>query len=604
METDLRITVTTESGQLQDLIKQLQSGTMTQNEYNKAIRELRNVSIVGSQAQRDLKEVISQVSTQTQSYQGQLMQSYFATGQALRTQEAGERGLTDTIRSARQERRLYMFAVREGMTAITAVTGAEGELTKAVTGGASAVFGMQFALSAMGGVMAEVALPLAIAVGLWVVLKGLWGDSEKTLAKLREEQLKDIDILIKLGEATNKQKETLLKAQLVREQAQLAEMQSISLWNVFLARLTGGQLAGVTNAADVEAQKAKVDALRLSIKELGDTAVKTGDNLAKTYEETGKAIYQLQIDTGAVSLADQRLKLQQNMLGYEKEERDLLANGINPKSQIILDLEKLKLETKKQIQSVDVQIEKDFSAYAKELHAAYIQERNDSIALAEVTRKNLEASGRLGLSPGTALQQAGKALAGRKTPTEVAETIGEDTYAKKYANNLSMIDRLTGSLAIAQMRWNDQFKTTNILVESFDQMIGQIQDKWTNALSGLIQGTLNIGQAFKTMGQAVLEEIETIIARLIAMKAIELILGLITGGASMVPTTVAGATAGMGGAATASIGGYSQLNYLTQASASSGNVSVSTKQMRTEIEGDKIVVVHQLAVQARQGRVG
>jgi hypothetical protein len=108
-------------------------------------------------------------------------------------------------------------------------------------------------------------------------------------------------------------------------------------------------------------------------------------------------------------------------------------------------------------------------------------------------------------------------------------------------SDLNAIQRTYGSLVIATRRWNDEFSVTNQLIEGFDQAIGGLANQWTNALTGLMQGTQNIGQAFQSMGNAIIQEIEMIIARLIVMWSLEQLLGLVTGGTSSVVLSGAGA---------------------------------------------------------------
>jgi hypothetical protein len=208
-DTNLNITVTTDSTALKALVAQLNAGTITQAAYNKTIRDLKAASVVGSQAAMDLKNVIGQVSEQTLTYQGQIMKSYFSTGEALRTQAAGERGLTDTIRSARQERRMYMFAVREGEQAITSLIGAENGLMKATTAGASSVFGIKFALDMLGGTISRFALPIALLVGAFTILKEIFKDNSKEAAEFNKNMKKMsddiIDNLQKMGRVTLQQ---------------------------------------------------------------------------------------------------------------------------------------------------------------------------------------------------------------------------------------------------------------------------------------------------------------------------------------------------------------------------------------------------------------
>jgi hypothetical protein len=63
--------------------------------------------------------------------------------------------------------------------------------------------------------------------------------------------------------------------------------------------------------------------------------------------------------------------------------------------------------------------------------------------------------------------------------------------------------------------------------------IDGLANKWSNTIMGLMQGTMNIGQAFRSMASQVIESLEQIIAKMIAMKIIESLIGLITGGAAV-----------------------------------------------------------------------
>ena len=83
-ETDLKITVTTDSTELQDLVSKLNKGDLTVKEYNKTLRALRDASVVGSKSQMDLKSVVTQVGEQTATANGKMMKSYFQTGEELR----------------------------------------------------------------------------------------------------------------------------------------------------------------------------------------------------------------------------------------------------------------------------------------------------------------------------------------------------------------------------------------------------------------------------------------------------------------------------------------------------------------------------------------
>ncbi len=179
-DTNLNITVTTDSAALQDLITKLKSGTMTVADYNKTTRTLRAETIAGSQAQKDLGDVMSQVAKQSKS----------ATVQ--------EESLLGVIRANRRERFLYMFAITESMTAINAATGGQNAFAKSVSSAAGAVFGMKFALDAMG-LSATAAWPVAIIVGAWTIIREILASQKKATEDLNAELKKQYDLEVGLG---------------------------------------------------------------------------------------------------------------------------------------------------------------------------------------------------------------------------------------------------------------------------------------------------------------------------------------------------------------------------------------------------------------------
>jgi hypothetical protein len=78
-----------------------------------------------------------------------------------------------------------MFAVNEGISALQSATGSQNAFTTAISQGASAVFGIKFALDAVGGSFAQLALPIGIVIGLYTALS----QESKQLAEI-EERLK------------------------------------------------------------------------------------------------------------------------------------------------------------------------------------------------------------------------------------------------------------------------------------------------------------------------------------------------------------------------------------------------------------------------------
>jgi hypothetical protein len=127
----------------------------------------------------------------------------------------------------------------------------------------------------------------------------------------------------------------------------------------------------------------------------------------------------------------------------------------------------------------------------------------------------------------------------------------------------------------------------------------------------MLQGTMNIGQGFMAMKNMVIQALSEIIAKMISMFILQQILGLFSGGVSSVGSSVLGGVGGgsapmgsMSGGGSTTSGTLQRMSVASQSSKGGGGMNVTTRQIETRIEGDKLVVVHQLAVQARKNRVG
>jgi len=171
-DNTLNITVETDDAQLQSLKETLNNTNLTVGQLSKTFREYSSTVIAGSQAQKDLMDIKAQALSQ------------------MKSEQAQENSLTNVIRGARQERRMYMFAVNESMAAVTAIIGKEDALTKSVAQGAQAFFGMQFALQALGGTFAEFAMPVAAIIALFIVIKQLFFDTAEQAKESAEAQKK------------------------------------------------------------------------------------------------------------------------------------------------------------------------------------------------------------------------------------------------------------------------------------------------------------------------------------------------------------------------------------------------------------------------------
>jgi hypothetical protein len=149
---------------------------------------------------------------------GRLHKTYFEAGTQLREYNrtmlfgglaademgAKEDTLANKIRSGRQERRMGMFAVRESTAAVGSLIGGESALAKTMTDGASAAFGMKFALDMMGGSAIKIALPFAIFIGLATVIKDLLKGSKDDTEKAAEATKKHAEQVEQLAEKIRK----------------------------------------------------------------------------------------------------------------------------------------------------------------------------------------------------------------------------------------------------------------------------------------------------------------------------------------------------------------------------------------------------------------
>jgi hypothetical protein len=277
----LNITVTVDDGVAN--LKQLESAI-------KAQRAAWKDAAIGSQeytaAGQKLAQMIDQKNELTKiglSYDAQVKQSYFSMGEALRVQTVGEKGLTDVIKSARQERRMYMFAVREAETALTSVIGKESAVTSAMTNGTSAVFGMKFALESMG-VAAKAAWPVAIIVAAWSVISGIIDSSKKKTEELNTVLRENLDLEIKLGRIAPETGVEADVAQLKKEQDKLDALKKIEQiefkneYGTVMMSRPGTETVG--SAKEIADQINLIDKLQLKISE--------GNK--KIADENGKAL--------------------------------------------------------------------------------------------------------------------------------------------------------------------------------------------------------------------------------------------------------------------------------------------------------------------------
>jgi len=234
---------------------------------------------------------------------------------------------------------------------------------------------------------------------------------------------------------------------------------------------------------------------------------------------------------------------------------------------------------------------KQFEEGLKDFEKSFKQQEKLREALRKAADKRGEAAGRR--------MKAGGGTTEDETPLFQAEQ-----FLKNYNKGLSMQGQIIVGLADG---------------------IDVLANKWSNTIMGLMQGTMNIGQAFRSMAMQVIESLEQIIAKMIAMKILEGIIGLITGGAggaaasSFTGETITAHAKGgwlnepvVGvGLSTGKMHSFAEkqpeyISTMSQMARSSGNgnMILSTRQIETRIEGNDLVIVHSLAMQSRKGRTG
>jgi hypothetical protein len=127
-DSQLNITVKTQTKELQDLIDKVNTTGMTVKEFDKGIREIRNSSNIGGQGLKDLKAVVTQVADQTAAANSKMMQSQKAAQEQLRDTSALQKHLAAMERvSAAEEKQITAQEVsiqkhRRQAEAVSAVT--------------------------------------------------------------------------------------------------------------------------------------------------------------------------------------------------------------------------------------------------------------------------------------------------------------------------------------------------------------------------------------------------------------------------------------------------------------------------------------------------
>ena len=387
-DSNLNITVTTDSKALQDLVTKLNAGTITVKEFSKTVRDLKSEAIPGSQALKDLGDVAAQVSMQSKSVIAQ------------------ERTFTNVIRESRQERRLYRYAMLEGVAAVQALTGKEDILTASVTNGAQAVFGMKFALDAMG-VSAKAAWPVAIIVAAWTVISGILSSHKKAVEDLNKLNRENLELQVKLGLIDKSVLLTADQKALNDARAKLKAMQDAMAHPTFekTTRYYHGETIAVnTRTSPTYSEKEIADQLNIVLK-LQDRIKTSTDETTNSikenrdaYKDALDALHQAQFNL--MDQEAQRLDTQKQLIQAQKD----YGNHLKTNSIIAIQDHTKVLELTKQLKDIDEAIAKSAedvlkakeAELQKEVELAVLQAENNiddkqTVANAIATLKALES---------------------------------------------------------------------------------------------------------------------------------------------------------------------------------------------------------------------
>jgi len=276
-DSDLNISVKVKGQDiLESLFEKIEGGTSTIAEQKQFVKlatqawqgmeqSVRDANVTFGNSIVATKDLISNGMNPLLSANGKMKESYFEIGEQLRqfqktmqdggvaaTESASQstNRLIDVMKSSRQEHRLGMFAVMEGMHAIEGFTGQENEMAKAVTGGAQAYFGMKFALDAMGGTMASLSTPIAVMMAALSVLSMLGNELAKVYERLNAALIKMGELGISTGATSKEQQVDMLNKQI---DALTKQNSSPSIW----AALGGAKtLSAEQLAQNIEKQNA------------------------------------------------------------------------------------------------------------------------------------------------------------------------------------------------------------------------------------------------------------------------------------------------------------------------------------------------------------
>lgn len=578
-DTNLNIQVkVTGNAELDALIAKMAAGTATINEEARAVKLATGVwkdmepAVRASNVELGkfvsvAKDSIAKGMDPLMGANARMMRSYFQVGERLRqfwatTQMGGlaaKQGGSEVDMFARSIKTAGDFA-GTAIGTFQEASGAISGMAMAAQNGGPMLAGIGQKLVAFGG-------PIALAVAGFALLSSVMAEATEKARLYVLELAKQYDLQVKLGIITPEQqlKDTAAKVNDLTGQYVLleaAQKKAQSAYNVAIS---------APSISDPDAEQSRIARIN-----------KTASALSEINDKlTGQKTAVLAVQVEYKNLYDAQDKAMQKQSDEWQKNADFEMSLVAEQDKIRKEELAYELDAQKKITDE----KKKQTGLLKDEFDFYTKARR-SLGLVS--------------GGGNALGQAQSDVKGFKP---IGMQAGGDTDVK-----LTKADEAIGYLK----DYNKEMSLGEQAIVGVADGVSNLQGQWTSAISGLIMGTQNIGQAFSSMGRMVVAALTEIIAKMIAMKILSTLLSFIPGlggagavvGAMGGGLPVASVVGGSGGGSDITQMSQSQMGRIQRTGGGYGGGTIVPTQMETRISGNDIVVVHRLAMQERAGRVG
>ena len=421
-------------------------------------------------------------------------------------------------------------------------------------------------------------------------------DSISQNLKILEEQKEELSVPFKFGVSGSVENQIALnninaqikaekeKAKIVKkfEAARIKRQKDLLQVNNSLIKVRSQELPGTRALVDVENKRtlnqAKQNDIRAQIVEVYDRIKDTGGSIT---ESDKQQLALLGEQLGTLKLKDQVLEDEEKTTARIKDARNEIfklstSNTLLGAQQSLLAIDQKRLSISKEILSTSEKFAQDsfdasllrreqenpFSfldqqraeaearysleqALIKDKQAAIITERDIKLQSIKLEYALLDAKYQqtqddlriLAEDPRT----SGKDKASlNDTIAAIAEARTGLPKLEEDARRLINIGAKAGlsSLSLNLARLEDTKNSLSDMGQITDTLSQSFGNNFVSAIDGVIQGTTNLKDAFKNMAKGVLQALSQVIAKLIAIKLLNVGLGLFGGGSGAIPTNV------------------------------------------------------------------